>query len=139
MDAASIMAKVTAYLESYAWKVRRGSVKKKLKSITLSSEPTMPQKYPLVNKEVSNTPRIYTGIILESVKPKRYNATPSSVVRTSTNRVMRRSFGYGMKFCQNLYDFSLYLGSAVLSGIIWISMLGTISVSFSVSVGLFQK
>ena len=70
MDAASIMAKVTAYLESYAWKVRRGSVKKKLKSITLSSEPMIPQKYSLVNSDVKSTPRIYTGIILESVKPK---------------------------------------------------------------------
>ena len=54
----SIIRNVTGELGPSAWRVKRGSVKKKLNASTLSRELAAPYRCPLVLTAVTNTPRM---------------------------------------------------------------------------------
>ena len=68
-DARNIIKNVIEYPLSYACKVNRGSVKIKLKINTVEIEAARPHKRLVVITEMINTVKIYTIVILTSVKP----------------------------------------------------------------------
>ena len=68
-DARNMIKNVIEYPLSYACKVNRGSVKIKLKISTVEIEAARPHRRLVVITEMISTVKIYTVVILTSVKP----------------------------------------------------------------------
>ena len=71
--------------------------------MTLNTELTKLQIYPFVNNETNRTPKIYTGIVFDSVKPKRKNKNPIKVTIPKMIVVISKSCLVGIIDCDIVF------------------------------------